>query len=286
MKGKDSAFPTFTSWWLHCIVAVCLLTCHHATAESSLRWPWTKDYCKICKSWFDKDKAQGDAWLQALPTCPCTKAAAEAESSTWSKDAGCCKYHPGADECFRSQGALSSGGKGTAQQCCYKDGKLITSGFGAGTPDRGAAPELSWGLLLSPIRALAAADLYRHYVKDVDSFEACCQDCSPCSSTCHLYFERRPPNKGKGCTNTQTTSSKCDLFASISEHPIPNDARRAIEGPDGTGKGTGGSSRVAFRGAGGLSSNDESTGLRPDNVVLASVNEVLEKELNLLQKQI
>lgn len=83
---------------------------------------------------------------------------------------GVWNFHPGAEKCIRSQ----KNGNGAVQQCCYdKTGDLITSGPGAGTPDRND-PD--------------------HTTSDVAPFKwaialGCLDD----------YLERRPPNNGRGC---------------------------------------------------------------------------------------
>lgn len=41
--------------------------------------------------------------------------------------------HPGADKCIRTQGSPNE--RVPSQQCCYKGGKLITDGAGAGSVD-------------------------------------------------------------------------------------------------------------------------------------------------------
>lgn len=81
-------------------------------------------------------------WYDVLPDCPCTASEAR-NSSIWIEDDLFAKlfilpkYHPGADTGFRSELAYSSiEGTSHGQQCTYdKNGKLITEGPGAGTPD-------------------------------------------------------------------------------------------------------------------------------------------------------
>jgi outer membrane protein OmpA-like peptidoglycan-associated protein len=72
------------------------------------------------------------AWWAALPHCPCMNPGKSALADGWCSE-GASSYHPGAAECFREVKAS----KGPGQQCCYGDnGCLITTGPGAGTPDK------------------------------------------------------------------------------------------------------------------------------------------------------
>ncbi len=81
-------------------------------------------------------------WLEVIPPCPCTYAAAQADASNWNfsgfRDAITLPiYHPGAAHEVRSaRGYQSVAGTSHGQQCCYDEGgNLITEGPAAGTPD-------------------------------------------------------------------------------------------------------------------------------------------------------
>ena len=90
--------------------------------------------CK-CDKWLEKAKNEDRSWLDELPACPCTEAAAKSDG--WTQDGAFARtehFHPGATACFRSSAKTSGGSK---QQCCYDStGALITNGAGAGTPDK------------------------------------------------------------------------------------------------------------------------------------------------------
>ena len=265
-------------------------------------------FCKVCDAWYKKDKELGSEWLKALPSCPCSEAAmkelveksksgAKSDPPYWDLDASpdLAAYHPGAERCYRSRGARSGGGDGTAQQCCFKGDKLITKGFGAGTPDRGAAPRPAWNLVLPWVAASAVMDLARHLLHDVASFEACCKRCNQDDKCvfCQKYFELRPPDKGAadattgggacGPDATEKTSNRCADFSSTGKsdftdkevqaiestaaaHPSPQD--RASSSNNASSSGYGNSSLLAFRSA---------------SATLDNIDTVLNRELELLQ---
>jgi hypothetical protein len=78
-------------------------------------------------------------WRSALPDCPCTDAEARGHPEMWAGGIGGCPdfFHPGAATGYRSKhGYTSVPGTSHGQQCCYDtQGRLITDGPGAGTPD-------------------------------------------------------------------------------------------------------------------------------------------------------
>jgi hypothetical protein len=132
-------------------------------------------------------------WLDVLPDCPCTDAEAKG-SSDWSGPNACLPdFHPGAATGYRSvRGYASVPGTNHGQQCCYDvDGRLITDGQAAGTPDVVQAPS-GLGAALGGIFGegpgpLAAAD---HYLVDVVPFE---------TLGWAVYNQYWVPNKGRGC---------------------------------------------------------------------------------------
>ena len=122
--------------------------------------------CEECQDWYVRDKAAGTAWLDRVNRefpCPCTVAAAKAQSANWKRDLACyvfglplCwKFHPGAEHCRRS---VSTTADGARQQCCYNwAGELLRPGHrGAGTPDRSVDD---------------------HQRQDVVPFNKCCREC-------------------------------------------------------------------------------------------------------------
>lgn len=91
-------------------------------------------------------------WKEGLPPCPCTITDAEKQNDKFVEDyigpkadkSGLTNYHPGAARSFRSKTPKKYSLEGRkdlfplmpGQQCTYDiDGKLITHGPGAGTPD-------------------------------------------------------------------------------------------------------------------------------------------------------
>jgi len=81
------------------------------------------------------EKEKGMGWIDKLPPCPCF---ASEVSLEWYRDRDWVvnKYHKGATECYRNEHPAKS--VGPKIQCCYdNDGRLITGGQSAGTPDKG-----------------------------------------------------------------------------------------------------------------------------------------------------
>ena len=74
-------------------------------------------------------RSLGTEWQRELPPCPCN---APEDAEAWDEsNTGISCFHPGATNCFRQEAG------GHSQQCCYDaEGRLITSGAAAGTPDR------------------------------------------------------------------------------------------------------------------------------------------------------
>lgn len=97
-------------------------------------------------------------WLNILPDCPCSDSDASANPDVWVGGVGGCPSatHPGAVTGYRSRrGYASIPDTGHGQQCCYDaNGRLMTSGAAAGTPD-----------LWSP-----SVDFVKHQVFDVQTW--------------------------------------------------------------------------------------------------------------------
>ena len=87
-----------------------------------------------------KPKTEEVVWYTLLPECPCTNPDMTAVqlSDGWARDVGDTDtYHRGATVCYRSYPAIETTEGMSGQQCCYDEhGQLITSGSGAGTPDK------------------------------------------------------------------------------------------------------------------------------------------------------
>lgn len=166
--------------------------------------------CFDCQDWLAHEKKNA-AWLATLPACPCelklrrwTLHPANEwpfESAVtydrgfreiliphgWAKDPNpfLSSAHPGATICIRDNVASTSG---AGQQCCYDNNyKLITSGLGAGTPDKA-----HW----RPAVRIFPPDLGPHYYEDVVPFRRC----NKCD-----YLEARPPNNGNSCPENERT---------------------------------------------------------------------------------
>lgn len=102
------------------------------------------------------------------------------DPSTWTLG-----YHPGAKWCIRSK---KSGSSKSGQQCCYdSNGKLITHGAGAGTPDKVSPDEKNFGS-------------GGHQEADVNPYDLAlkCDGGSP-GAAAAKYREVRPPNNANGC---------------------------------------------------------------------------------------
>jgi RHS repeat-associated protein len=121
-------------------------------------------------------------WKSVLPDCPCT--VEEAKRSTGfqpEKNPLLWYFHPGAASSYRSSPReYRRGGKlisKPGQQCTYSsNGKLITSGAGAGTPD-------FW----SPSQG---GDTSKHFFYDVQTWF---------NLGWHEYIQTWRPNQGKNC---------------------------------------------------------------------------------------
>lgn len=127
-----------------------------------------------CVAWSARQVGLG--WMVGLPDCPCCLVIVNGKPQrpklgVWQEPTTrLWGYHPGAEWCMRSE-ALPNG---AGQQCCYdKAGILITTGEGAGTPDR-----------YSP-------DVGGHWREDVHSYDACKE-----AGMLDVYFQHRPPNQG------------------------------------------------------------------------------------------
>ncbi len=149
----------------------------------------------ICSGWFWRIQYH-QKWYESLPDCPCrdpdwlgTKV-----NDGWALDAGDIeKYHKAAHRCFRSYPyVLTAAGK-SGQQCCYdKQGFLIKSGSGAGTPDKVSTcdGEDEQGRMKFRIMGLTG-----HYLNDVRPFEKAGNSANGWKT----YHKEWVPNQGKNC---------------------------------------------------------------------------------------
>ncbi|REA64471.1 hypothetical protein DSL64_02675 [Dyadobacter luteus] len=114
------------------------------------------------------DTTDKRTWHQQLPPCPCTNPDFNKIilNDGWAKDKGDLDtYHHGATECFRSYPYTKTSAGKSGQQCCYdSNGKLISSGSGAGTPDKASTCSGEDKSGTMKIRFFA---LLPHYFRDV-----------------------------------------------------------------------------------------------------------------------
>ncbi len=129
------------------------------------------------------------SWLATIPDCPDKICVVKGmpkdyDNGQWESIGNADqKYHKGAKWCMRS----TPSSRGAAQQCCYnKDGELIKSGLGAGTPDRQAAAIKN--------------DFFRnHYKNDVVPFKTAYKlDGKTEGTNVRAYLRVRPPSQGDG----------------------------------------------------------------------------------------
>ena len=96
-----------------------------------------------CSKWVADEQGLDTRWQNDVETafpCPCNEKDVQ-NNVNWSPEKGrfrpytpwrLGRYHPGADDCYRS--AATANGHG--QQCCYANNRLITRGPGGGTMDK------------------------------------------------------------------------------------------------------------------------------------------------------
>ena len=142
-------------------------------------WPRQK-FEDSCKEWMKRNDVLGYDWLKELRACPCSQSDAEKDTGYFSKDPNP-SFHKGCDTCFRGGrkndlNPLTPANPG--QQCCYKDGNLITGGTGAGSPDR-FGPQ-------------GPSSLLYHFEQDVAPAIVCEK-----AGMIDEYNKRRPPDPGK-----------------------------------------------------------------------------------------
>jgi len=134
--------------------------------------------------------ADGAAWTARLPACPCEQPAIDELDDGWAVDrADIETYHSGAAVCFRSYPSVQTDEGRSGQQCCYDDASaLITSGPGAGTPDRAStcAGEREDGTMKVRVAGIAG-----HLLKDVRHWTR--------MSSWQEYNRHWPPDTGNSC---------------------------------------------------------------------------------------
>jgi hypothetical protein len=107
-------------------------------------------------------------WTKKLPVCPCVSPGKILHDG-WAIDRGdISTFHKGASIGFRSYPSLETSEGQSGQQCCYDaKGELLTTGLGAGTPDRSGTclGEHKNGVMIVDYKGV-----FYHFFKDVFPF--------------------------------------------------------------------------------------------------------------------
>lgn len=135
-------------------------------------------------------------WYESLPDCPCRNPDLKGLKigDGWAVDKGDIgKYHKGATQCFRSYPYTKTSVGKSGQQCCYdKNGLLIKSGSGAGTPDKVSTCD---GEGKDGVMTVRAMGVLGHYINDVKPFEKA----GTSDNAWKTYNKDWVPNQGKNC---------------------------------------------------------------------------------------
>jgi AMOP domain len=142
--------------------------------------------------------SSGGSWYTKLPACPCENPDKNGVvlNDGWARDGtNLDKYHNGAAASYRSYPYVKTSEGKSGQQCCYdKDGKLIKSGSGAGTPDKVATcrGEKSNGKM-----KVTSFAVIGHYFRDVKPWDRL----GGRDSGWVRYNKLWVPDQGIGCEN-------------------------------------------------------------------------------------
>jgi hypothetical protein len=144
---------------------------------------------------FSQQKNSSPGWYDKLPDCPCFSPGDKLDDG-WAIEKGdLSKFHKGATTSFRSYPAIETSAGKSGQQCCYdENGKLITSGQAAGTPDRIGTCK---GENEKGIVRLRILGLPGHFKNDVKPWKQFMQEDS---IGWKKYNSIWVPNTGKSCT--------------------------------------------------------------------------------------
>lgn len=125
-------------------------------------------FLNACSTAKNNSSSTTDPWYTKLPACPCENPDKNGVvlNDGWARDhTNVDKYHNGAAVSYRSYPYVRTSAGKSGQQCCYdKTGKLITSGSGAGTPDKVATARGEKADGTMKVRFFAVAG---HYFRDV-----------------------------------------------------------------------------------------------------------------------
>lgn len=153
-----------------------------------------------CTSPQSAGSPEGALWHEKLPACPCENPDLKGLKTNdgWAEDKGNIqKYHKGAAHCFRSYPYVRTQAGKSGQQCCYDaQGKLITDGSGAGSPDKVSTckGEKSDGSM-----RVRYAGLWGHYFRDVKPWNKFGGE----KGGWKEYNKLWKPNKGEGCAENK-----------------------------------------------------------------------------------
>lgn len=146
---------------------------------------------------FSERQGTSAAWYAALPPCPCTYADVQNNRRTncpdgeW-LDCGTASqaYHYGAKYEVRW---VPDQSEKPGQQCTYdQNGRLITAGIAAGTPDKDSPDICGWGDIFT---GQGFPD-YDHYTDDVVPWS---------TIPCIQYLQGWPPNNARACAANPVT---------------------------------------------------------------------------------
>lgn len=142
-------------------------------------------------------------WTESLPPCPCENPDFNGVklNDGWAKDMGNIeKYHKGSTACYRSYPYVRTNVGKSCQQCCYDaNGKLITEGSGAGTPDKVSTCS---GEKTDGSMRVKSSGLWGHYFKDVRPWSKLGgEECG-----WKEYNKLWVPNKGNNCESNKVPS--------------------------------------------------------------------------------
>ena len=155
--------------------------------------PANRSAQRIGQSQPPKDKP----WYEKLPDCPCTYKAAQDSAkksgSGWMDCGGASQtHHYGATNEVRW---APKGPNKPGQQCTYDaNGDLITSGIGAGSPDRVSPHGCEW----YSVNSNSVQSFYGHQSQDVSPWT---------KIPCHEYLKNWPPNQGNNCSNKKNPAA-------------------------------------------------------------------------------
>ncbi len=139
---------------------------------------------------------QDPIWYKRLPACPCRSPDEFGIKlkDDWARDKGdIAHFHRGASQCYRSYPAVKTTAGRYSQPCCYDtNNTLITSGSGAGTPDKVSTCS---GEDKAGSMTLRTVGILGHYLKDVRPWEKA----GNAENAWQKYNQKWVPNKGDNC---------------------------------------------------------------------------------------